>query len=358
MGQRSVTILGIALVICAIAAYAMTHRPAPSPDDSSNRISSNGTERSADARSALSSDEKIAAVREFYEDITAGNFESAYGRLAAGSFDSSNALADWYCGVAKIGPTETHDAGSAGLNVKIVATSRDGVATSYTGIITFTSDAATGRWLINRPSLTRAGPRLVGVPCVAATTAAAPDTPKPPVEKKSIDLADISNEVSYTLSGYQDNVLMLLSLDNESDTLWTVKIKKGTRLEPDDSSVQSMVVTQDVDVEIEPHEHKSLKLHVACLDIALAAPKPRNTGWKVSVVPRLADFIDCSGIEPTDIRLQGAIWVARGASPDDLAKQVHKSMPNSSDDDVARAATALKDEFQPFADRCGSLVSL
>jgi hypothetical protein len=328
------------------------------------KLTSQGTPVAQTQLVVPSTNEKISMIRGYYADITSGNFEGAYDRLTNhGSFESADALKAWYCAVSQIGPTDLSDVpNSATMNVTIVGHSQSGDATTYTGTVTYSRDSGTGKWSLDRPNLARGGtdPKLVGKSCVP------PATPSSPVAE-AVELTNPPNGLTYQFVGDGRADLIQISFQNETDHTWSVKIKQGMRLEPDDSSVQSMVVTEDVDVEIEPHEEtKPLQIRVACLDISLDAPQPQDTSWRLSESAALVKFIDCTGYSRTTDahNLQLAIWFARGATHDDFVNLITKygkdpttgAVPT--EQEVGNTINLLEEQVQPVAEKCGPLSTL
>jgi hypothetical protein len=116
--------------------------------------------------SALSGADKVATIRAYYDDVSSRRYDDAYGRLEAGSYESSSALSSRYCEVSRFALTAFQDVpDNPALNATIVGYSNDGTATTYKGTINLVHDERTGQWLLQRPALDRVdGPKLVGLP--------------------------------------------------------------------------------------------------------------------------------------------------------------------------------------------------
>lgn len=301
-------------------------------------------------------DEKAGIVRGYYSHVSGKEYGQALGELATGTFSSADALSDHYCAVQTIGATDVRDVpDTASVKVTVVGYAHDGTPTTYSGNLDFSRDPTSNEWRLNAPNLARnpGDPQLVGKSCAVAVATASP-------APSAVDLADTGSDVSYTLEGTGQANKMTLTLENDTDKVWTVKINKGLRLESDDSSVQRMVVTEDYEVELEPHEKEQPKtIDVACLDIALEAPKSADRTWRVADSPALAKFIDCTGLSPDSVSLQPAIWRARGASHDDFValftKYGGQSMTSEKADQMADESISM---VQEIANRCGSLETL
>src|ERR1700731_1261448 len=89
-----------------------------------------------------------------------------------------------------------------------------------------------------------------------AALSPSPESSPTPEQPRSGDLvaAISSGDVAYEMSGV-DSTKMNLIVRNKSEQIWEVKIEVGTKLEPDSSDVQRMVVTKEVHVHLEPHHH-------------------------------------------------------------------------------------------------------
>ncbi|MDX6576506.1 MAG: hypothetical protein QOE96_2459 [Blastocatellia bacterium] len=159
---------------------------------------------------------------------------------------------------------------------------------------------------------------------VAALSPSPESSPTPEQPRSGdLDAAISSGDVAYEMSGI-DSTQINLTVQNKSDRIWEVKIEVGTKLEPDSSDVQRMVVTKEVHVHLEPHHHDNVELDASCLDISKAAPSQSDTAWQIRRSPALAQFINCANNAITDAKseedradlIQFSIWQARGATHD------------------------------------------
>jgi hypothetical protein len=160
---------------------------------------------------------------------------------------------------------------------------------------------------------------------VATVSPSPKSSPTPDNQPRSGGLIDAtsSGDVSYRLEGI-DSTSMNLRVQNKSERVWELKVEVGTKLEPDDSGVQRMVVTKELEVHLEPHDEQKLEVEASCLDISKAAPAESDKSWQIKKSDTLAQFIKCANnaIDSTqsdDERagiLQFAIWQARGATHD------------------------------------------
>jgi hypothetical protein len=196
-------------------------------------------------------------------------------------------------------------------------------------------------------------------------------TPPPPApisnEPQSLTLADLRSGVDYQLSGTGDNQRMQLRLMNRTNRTWEVEVEVGTKVEPSEGSVQSMVVTHEIKVTVQPHDEPVMDVQVACLDISKDPPASSNNSWSASPSPRLARFIACANGAADDINtedsesasdheklrrgiLQHSLWKARGASNEDFMHFFMNYPLNGHymTEDEARQAV---EESEPLLDR-------
>jgi hypothetical protein len=188
-----------------------------------------------------------------------------------------------------------------------------------------------------------------------------------------IELVDgiSSGQLGYSLVGEGSSTLMILRIENKTDTAWTIEIERGLKLEPSGSSAQTMVVTQEVQVKLEPHQHEELELHVDCLDISKPPPGRGDTTWSISKAPELAQFIHCTngivndlkGRHPADAGalekmrpnlLQMSVWGARGATRQEWVHffvQWMHMQPDAAESQADQMAPVLESIVQ----LCGSL---
>ncbi|HTD34889.1 MAG TPA: hypothetical protein VK665_14565 [Candidatus Elarobacter sp.] len=127
---------------------------------------------------------KANVVRGFYDDVSAGRYPRAYGRLSA-EFqrgETPASFAERYAVAQRMIVTKSAEVpGTNAVAVCIVATWRDSPAvTTYGGTIALTRDAASSGWRIDRRDLARlSGPSLLP-PVLAAPRAAASEAASPP----------------------------------------------------------------------------------------------------------------------------------------------------------------------------------
>jgi hypothetical protein len=154
-------------------------------------------------------------------------------------------------------------------------------------------------------------------------------TPTPvPVSKGPHELsrAKALNYIDYAWAGSGTSTKMKLTVTNKTAEPIIAHGELGTKLEPGTGNVQSMVVTREFELEIEPNEKKEVDVDVACLDISLPPPGAGDTSWKVSLSPGLKKFIACVN-DIDDVKslpqanrgtfVQYSLWKARGASLED-----------------------------------------
>lgn len=193
-------------------------------------------------------------------------------------------------------------------------------------------------------------------PVVASPT---PEQPR----SANLTTAISSGDVDYEMYG-MNSTRMNLTVRNKSERIWEVKIEVGTQLEPDNSDVQRMVVTKEVHVHLEPHNHKTVELDASCLDISKAAPSESDTAWQIKTSTALAQFINCANNAITDAKsevdranlIQLSIWQARGATRD---QWVHFWMDQGlSSDDAEERITEYESRVASVTSRCSSLTSI
>jgi hypothetical protein len=144
--------------------------------------------------------------------------------------------------------------------------------------------------------------------------------------------------IDYGWAGMGNSGIMVVRVVNKTEREWRVEIEVGTKLEPSDGDAQSMVVTKEINVHLEPHESHDIEVEVACLDISKPPPAETNTSWTATVSPRLAQFMACANklanqflqrmaadaeadkaqaiLSKRPMLLQFALWQARGATRD------------------------------------------
>lgn len=199
---------------------------------------------------------------------------------------------------------------------------------------------------------------------VAALSPSPESSPTPEQPRSGdLDAASSSGDVAYELSGI-DSTRMSLSVRNKSERIWEVKIEVGTKLEPDSSDVQRMVVTKEVHVYLEPHDHPTVELEASCLDISKAAPSETDTAWQIKKSAALAQFINCANNAITDAKsaeeradlIQFSIWQARGATHD---QWVHFWRDKGlSSDEAEETITEYEPRVTRVTSRCSSLTGI
>ncbi len=179
--------------------------------------------------------------------------------------------------------------------------------------------------------------------------------------------ATSSGDIGYELAGVGNAATMNLTVRNKTERVWEVKIEVGTKIEPDDGDVQQMVVTKEIEVHLEPHDHKSLKIEVSCLDISKAAPSNMDTSWRFESSKNLAQFIRCSNDVVDDLKAEGevneknrrgwiqfALWQARGATHDDWIEYYETYGP-ASPEQAEQLIEERKPTIKRITDRCPAL---
>lgn len=193
-------------------------------------------------------------------------------------------------------------------------------------------------------------------------------SPEPP-RSGTLVQATSKGDVSYQLAGTNGNAKMNLTVVNKTETVWELKVERGTKLEPSEGNVQQMVITEEYEVHLEPHEEEKLEIEVSCLDISKKPPAVENTSWGIKSSNQLARFISCAKARIVELERKGeikkeerhallqlAVWKARGATRDDF---IHVATAN--DATVTEAAAEL-DQYEPLiieaVSGCQSLVNL
>lgn len=140
--------------------------------------------------------------------------------------------------------------------------------------------------------------------------------------------------INIGISGLGNSGTMLGRVRNDTEEHWTFTVETGTKFEPKEGDVQSMVVTEELEVSVDKYETQEFSIEVACLDISKAPPSPTDLQWTVSTSPQLAAFIGCAneywdekarsmGLSAEESEVLGTngvqfgVWQARGASQDD-----------------------------------------
>lgn len=208
----------------------------------------------------------------------------------------------------------------------------------------------------------------------SSTPSPTPVVSPTPASPRSGNLVEATSnrEVSCQFSGAGNAAKMNLTVRNETETVWELKIEVGTKLEPSEGDVQQMVITKEYEIELEPHEEEKLVVEVSCLDINKDPPATENKAWGIKMSQQLAQFISCAnaGIDELERKgqakkedrhglLQFAIWKARGATRDDF---IHLITTNSETAITEEEASASLDEDEPLIieaiSGCKSLVNL
>lgn len=177
--------------------------------------------------------------------------------------------------------------------------------------------------------------------------------------------------LDFYLAGTGGSGSMTLTVVSKTETLLSVEVEVGTKLEPEGGDVQKMVVTREVHVKVHAHQHQTVELEVSCLDISKAPPSASDTRWSVSRSSSLASFLGCvdgvvdelkredpdharefEGMRP--LLKQFGLWQARGASHGDWiefwVKYQHKSREEA--EQLVGALTPLLNEI---VNHCPSL---
>jgi hypothetical protein len=141
-----------------------------------------------------------------------------------------------------------------------------------------------------------------------------------------------------------------------------VEIEVGTKLEPGNESVQSMVVTREVKVEVHPHDVQRVEVQVACLDISKDPPAATDLSWNVQISPQLAAFIACANrlalSEKPSYRpyfVQYSLWQARGATKQQWVDLLTHYPPPMSQADAEEQADHFAQDFGEVVRQCPSI---
>ena len=158
--------------------------------------------------------------------------------------------------------------------------------------------------------------------------------------------------IDYVWSGTGDSQSMSVKVVNKTEREWQVEIEVGTKLEPSNEAVQSMIVTNEVHVTMHPHDSQTVEVEVSCLDISRDPPATSDDAWKVTASPRLASFIACvKRDDPT--MMQEALWYFRGATRDDWIEYFTK-YEDKSEAEAEKAADSIESEIGQLARNCAS----
>lgn len=185
--------------------------------------------------------------------------------------------------------------------------------------------------------------------------------PEGPAEPLDFVEGVSGNNLDYTVSGQGTSTNMELHIHNKSEQHWEVHVKVGTKLEPADESVQKMVVTEEMEVEIHPHAESDVSIPVACLDISKDPPGQDNADWTIKDSTALAEFIPAAKSKIDELAqnnpdkfdaqlqasiLQGLLWKGRGATEQDMIDcmvKYHKDQGISEDE-----ARQIEDKLYPI----------
>jgi hypothetical protein len=193
----------------------------------------------------------------------------------------------------------------------------------------------------------------------------------PPDEPQSVALEDLESGADYQLSGTGDSQTMKLQVTNRTNRTWLMHVEEGTKLEPSEAGVQSMVATREIHVTVHPHEEPQLDLEVACLDISKAPPASSNNSWSVNASLSLRKFIACVNGVVDDLKtqdsdhasqyeqarryvLQASLWKARGASKQDWIN-FYTEYQRMSEDEARQEIEALEPALNEITNKCPSL---
>lgn len=204
-------------------------------------------------------------------------------------------------------------------------------------------------------------------------------TPREPEPTEFVE-ASLRDDISYQLAGVEPatSKKMTLEIRNKTERIWEVKIEAGTKLEPSDEHVQRMVLTKELHVHLEPHEHKSLEIDVNCLDIGRETPSRSDSQWTVARSPKLTEFIKCANegvdrMKQEDANssqvlekarfglIQRAIWNARGATREDwihFLQRYDKEYRDKSDEEAGAAIDKQLPWLEEITKDCQSLATL
>jgi hypothetical protein len=309
---------------------------------------------SADDVALPSAQDKNQVIQGYYSAVSSHQYDQAYQLLGPGFYTSADALGRTYREVGTVSVDVADIPESAMAHVKVTLHWLDGSKTTiYVGTVTLAYDASAGSWLISHRDL-----ELIHGPPIDA-----------PANSLTLSAAVSAGSVGYQLSGTGDSGHMEIRLRNKTDRVWELTIEEGLRLDPSGSSVQSMTITKEVRIKLEPHEETTLELEVACLDISKPPPSRTNTNWTVSESVALSNYVSCTNdmvdaIEnqkpsrnPDTLRrnlLQFSLWAARGASENDWAMFLYH-WQGMSLDEARQTASKLAPRLQIFTEQCGSL---
>jgi tetratricopeptide (TPR) repeat protein len=117
-------------------------------------------------------DVKTAVVREYYDDVNAGQYDHAFKLVTSDFYKSVDILTQSYSDYETIGlVSATDERDSPKVHVKIRAVSKSGNEIVYEGTIKLVYDAASARWLIDHRWLNRLPPSPEQVAKAQATWA-------------------------------------------------------------------------------------------------------------------------------------------------------------------------------------------
>lgn len=157
--------------------------------------------------------------------------------------------------------------------------------------------------------------------------------PEGPAQPLDLAAGVSGNNLDYKITGQGTSTNMQMHIHEKSGQHWEVHVKVGTKMKPADGNVQEMVVTEEVEVEIHPHEDMDLSIPAACLDISKDAPNLNNKDWTVKDSAPLVEFIPAAKAKIDELAqaapdkfdaqhrasiLQAMLWKARGATEQDM----------------------------------------
>ncbi|MEK6376027.1 MAG: hypothetical protein AABO58_25410 [Acidobacteriota bacterium] len=174
-------------------------------------------------------------------------------------------------------------------------------------------------------------------------------------ESHSIGLVDATNAeyVTSSWAGTGNSGTMTVRIVNRTEREWLIHVDVGTKLEPSNSGVQSMVVTEELHVTMHPHDSQTLDVEVSCLDISKDTPDTTDRGWSANVSTGLAAFIGCvKGGDDAD-KLQIAVWAARGATREQWV-DYFVTYQGASRAEALQMAIAAEDDGRAILARCPS----
>lgn len=308
----------------------------------------------ADDTAIPSAEDKRQIIQEYYNAVSSRRYDQAYRLVAAGFYASASDLKHTYREIGTANVDVADIPNSVKAHVKVTLHWVGGETTTiYVGTITLAYNVAAGGWLIAHRSL-----ELVHGPPIDA-----------PENSLTLPAAISAGIVGYALRGLGNSGLMEIRIRNKTDRVWELTIEEGLRLEPNDSSVQTMTVTKENRLKLEPHEETTQELEVACLDISKPPPSKQDTSWTIAENTTLSNYVSCTNdiidvaskrdpsIDSGGLRpalLQFSLWAARGASESDWASFYHEWHGLTLD-----AAMHLAREFAPqlqvFTRECGLL---